>query len=732
MGVPHPRRGWPVYAGLAVLLGGVMWPAWTSTHKLVSGGDVELIHYPWFVLWRQMLAAGQWPWWNAYTLGGLPAFATLQAGYGYPPHWLLSWLPAIRAVNWTIGLHVILAGLGTAWCAGRLGAGQPGQVLAGASYALGSATVARLTAGHLSFLEANAWLPIATGCALRLRSGRDVAALAAAVAMMALAGQPELVIFATWWLPVWAIAAAVVEAHQAGRSAWWRIPGATLRVLVGLAAGGALAAYQLLPVAAMLGMSNRASGMSWDFARVRRCRRGICSRCCRRRCLARRRLVVLGRRVVRLARTVADVGIVPLLLAAWVPSRWRLACLGSAGLAVLLALGSYAPWYAWTNVWPGYQFRIPSKHLVLAALALALAAGLGLERFRGKRACVGGITAGIALPLVAASSTVWLPWLVRVWPLSDTPQAQAGSATAAVVPLIASVALVGAGVLALTPRVWRRWALVGLAVAELGISLSAFRVTLADPSGYADALQFLRERTRVAVLGDLGGTLGNYGPLLGIEQPTGYTSLFSSGYARLLVGSSDPGVVLTVSQADAPFLGLLGYPVLYDSETSTLIVLNPPSKAAWVAHCARPGGADEARAPGFPLGDCVTLPDAPPDQNSDPPGQAQVTRSAPGQIDLEADGPGWLVTDVPWYPGWSARSDGQSLPVTVLDGALVGVRLSPGRHQVSLDYVPGGLVPGLALSALGRRWGGPGLAVEQPTAGLGLRRLAGSLRRRRQ
>lgn len=108
------RRPWTPYVWLAVLLGVVVWPAWTNTQQLAVGGDVMLIHYPWFVLWRQMLAAGQWPWWNTYTLGGLPAFATLQAGYGYPPHWLLSWMPAIQAVNWMVGLHIVLAGLRTA------------------------------------------------------------------------------------------------------------------------------------------------------------------------------------------------------------------------------------------------------------------------------------------------------------------------------------------------------------------------------------------------------------------------------------------------------------------------------------------------------------------------------------------------------------------------------------------------------------------------------------------
>src|SRR5262245_60151666 len=122
---------WP-YGALAFLLAIVVWPAWVTTDRLVIGGDTLIIHYPWFVLWRVALAAGDFPFWNPYSSSGIPAFATLQAGYGYPPHWVLTWMPPITAINWLIGLHMLLAGLGAAWCARQLGASREGQFLAGA------------------------------------------------------------------------------------------------------------------------------------------------------------------------------------------------------------------------------------------------------------------------------------------------------------------------------------------------------------------------------------------------------------------------------------------------------------------------------------------------------------------------------------------------------------------------------------------------------------------------
>ena len=74
------------YGVLTMILGLVLAPAWLTTRLLVLGGDVHVIHYPWFVLWRDSLAAGEFPFWNPYSFSGIPAFATLQAGYGYPPH----------------------------------------------------------------------------------------------------------------------------------------------------------------------------------------------------------------------------------------------------------------------------------------------------------------------------------------------------------------------------------------------------------------------------------------------------------------------------------------------------------------------------------------------------------------------------------------------------------------------------------------------------------------------
>lgn len=67
-------------------------------------------------------------------------------------------------------------------------------------------------------------------------------------------------------------------------------------------------------------------------------------------------------------------------------------------------------------------------------------------------------------------------------------------------------------------------------------------------------------------------------------------------------------------------------------------------------------------------------------------------------------------------PGWEARVDGVRVEPVTVDGALVGVPVPAGTHEIRLDYVPEGFRTGRALSALGLlalaglRWGGEAVA----------------------
>ena len=698
-GVWLGQRPWlAVYGCVAVVLVAAVWPAWWMSDTLAISGDALIIHYPWFVLWRDALSVGEVPWWNPYTLGGLPSLPTLQSGYGYPVHWILTWLSAPQALNWSVGLHVVLAGLGAAWCAGRMGARDEGKVLAGLTYALGSALTARLWAGHLSFLEANAWLPIATGFATRAYRRRDVVGLALTIAIMTLAGQPELAIFAVWWIPVWALVGAA-GGGTSGRGVR-RAGLALLGAASGLGLGGALAAWLVLPTAALLSMSNRAQGMDWDFLTGASLPPW--------HLLGAFAPLIFGdpraEQVVQYwpgpgyewHERLLYVGVIPLVAATRVRGRWRWACWGGAVFAVALAFGRYVPWYAWAQPLPGYStFRIPSKHLTLVALAMCLAAGLGLERMRGRQVAIALACVGVLGGLTSLSVPAWIGPVATVLGggdlVADDIQVGGGALFAAV------ACLAGAGA-ALLPGAWAPRTLAVLAVLDVLLVLAPFRLQPSDPKSVAAPLADLDGFPRLAVVGN-GAILGNFGPVARITQPAGYTSLFRSGYAALATGTPNPGVAVEIQRVDDPALGLLGYPAAVEVDRGRVVVFEPVPPRVWLARCARPGGAAEVRAADFPRLECVTVAQDHAPDPAQPAGEARLVSERAGALDVQAEGPGWLVTDQPFYPGWSVDVDGQPATLTVVDGALVGAQLPAGPHRARFRYMPAGLQPGLLVAA---------------------------------
>src|SRR5207248_6546955 len=96
--------------------------------------------------------------------------------------------------------------------------------------------------------------------------------------------------------------------------------------------------------------------------------------------------------------------------------RWRWICWGGAMLAVALAFGRFAPWYAWAQaLLPGYgSFRVPSKHLGLAALALALAAGLGVHRLQGRGVALTALGGAALLESAGLTFAQWFPSAVSL------------------------------------------------------------------------------------------------------------------------------------------------------------------------------------------------------------------------------------------------------------------------------------------------------------------------------
>jgi hypothetical protein len=79
--------------------------------------------------------------------------------------------------------------------------------------------------------------------------------------------------------------------------------------------------------------------------------------------------------------------------------------------------------------------------------------------------------------------------------------------------------------------------------------------------------------------------------------------------------------------------------------------------------------------------------------------QVQVVEDTAGRMVVQVSAPafGWLVVSDVWYPGWRARVDGGAVPVLRADYLFRAVPLEAGEHQVVFSYRPLSFWLGLAL-----------------------------------
>ena len=83
-------------------------------------------------------------------------------------------------------------------------------------------------------------------------------------------------------------------------------------------------------------------------------------------------------------------------------------------------------------------------------------------------------------------------------------------------------------------------------------------------------------------------------------------------------------------------------------------------------------------------------------------GRASFVEDSPDRIvvNVELDGPGWIVLRDTWHPGWTAEVDGQDVPIARADFLFRAVSLRGGRHQVVFEYKPRSIRLGVGLSLL--------------------------------
>jgi hypothetical protein len=395
---------------------------------------------PWHGAAVQALRAGELPLWNPLVGNGAPLLANYQSALCYPPNWLYFLLAPAHALSWLMVLHVLWAGLGMWFYSRLIGLRTWPRLVSALSFMFSGYLVSRL--GFPSIGSTLPWLPWTFWAAERLlgrRSLRSAAVLGLCLAMGWLAGHAQTAFYSGLALGayvLWRIlrppSSAPYEPGERGRS----VGRLLAYLLVAVAVGIGLAAIQLLPTAELQRLSQRASGVDYDYAM-------------NYSLWPLRLIAFLTPRFFGHPATGnywgyccnywednGYVGLLPSLLAAgalmgWLRARRARTALrsgadgfplplaeslvlfyaGLACLAVLLALGRHTPLYPFFHDHvPGFGlFQGPARLLCLWTMGVSVLAGIGAELWqptgRIKKLARYGIVVGLGLLVAAGGST---------------------------------------------------------------------------------------------------------------------------------------------------------------------------------------------------------------------------------------------------------------------------------------------------------------------------------------
>ncbi|QDT89380.1 YfhO family protein [Gimesia algae] len=352
------------------------------------------------ICWEQFQ---QLPYWNPYSLLGMPWLGTPQSSLFYPGNWLFFFVNAVTAISWSMVLHHWWAGLGAYLLGRKYQLSFFSALLSGIVFLAAPYFVAKTGEGHFTSITQIAWFPwILYGYQL-LREGsrKAVPLLAILISLSFFCGHVQelyyLLLFLSGALTIECLVDLMLQKRQVppdpqepaadlpGSQSTTNTPGTRFKnwILVSLFVTG-LVAIDLIPVFIYTKQAVRASGI--DMAALYKGSLNLYS------LLQLIDPFVWGGPDQYYGtgffywEAVCSFGCLPLLLALWGACifcrnrnviRLTLFCLA----ALLLAFGPHLPFYTLCyQLIPGFSmFRLPARLLWICSLAVALLAGFGCE-----------------------------------------------------------------------------------------------------------------------------------------------------------------------------------------------------------------------------------------------------------------------------------------------------------------------------------------------------------------
>ena len=763
---PEKRRFLPPWlisiSLLAVLTLGMFADVlFTPLHPVISNRetDIFLEYLDWLTFGFGELRRGNLALWNPHLFGGTPFFGGFQSALLYPLNALFLVLPVDRAINWTIALHVFLAGAFTyAWVARR--ALRPGACfLAAVIYMFCGANFLHVYGGHFPILCTLAWAPLVF---LAIDGTLDAPSLGwsllgmFAVAMEVLAGGPQYVFYT-------GVAAAVLCGLCLPAAPHWR---RAVLGLAGIVLGGiGLSAVQVLTSVPEWGEMVRDGGAPFEVAAsysfppenfLTLLAPGLFG--------DMKTLPYWGRWTLwEMCLFISVTGLVLVACGViWGERRMRRSSFIMVALLLLLALGVHTPLFKLLYQWvPGFnRFRGSSKFIFVASLFLAMLAAIGFDALaRGRRPGRGyvGIVAGAGLVLLAVAVVMYPAGLdspaVAWWRsivqairntgeifllperLYDDPAfvVQAGRVAAQSVFVGgATLCVVAIVLVVIRKNPATVWLLVAMAVVELGV----FARTSLDHFDLAEAADPKMKQFLEAHPGDYRilnlATRPDAALSLGANEIWGYNPGVLKRYSQLIgfTQGIDPDQATEFIRftRDHPVLEMLRCRFQFVPDGNQVTVRESPNVLPHLLLIGRYRllrGREEilsavTDASFDPRREIVLeTPPVPEPVPATDSGKVTLVESSSDELTVEADVPSpaiLLVTDN-YAKGWRARalpgSAQAAYRVMPADYSLRAVPLTAGHHLFRLEYIPVGFHMGkwISLVSLGGFLGLLGMCV---------------------
>ena len=707
--------------------------------------DVAFAFEPWLVEARRQLSAWQWPWLNPFAGFGAPLFGNFQSAVLSPFNWPFLVVGSPRTFAWQALAKVLCAALGAALLAQRLGLGATGQAFVSVCYALGGFMACWLL---YPLTSVAAWFPWLCWSFLALadrRTTRRIGLAALVVALSWSGGHPETVMHVLSGAALFVLGAHPVREARRVVTA----------VVLAAAIGTATVCVQLTPFLDYLQVSSvwHRSESTRAHGIVQRLLSSGASSVCillpfAYGSYARGDVHVekaLGlenfNEVASGYSGIVVPGLVVLVLAARqsVP-RWVRA-------ATALALAGWLVGYRWYPLFDLLE-RLPfvghmqhQRLLLWAGLFGPLAAAYALEGVprMGSRA-LRWVVVGYAAVAVAAVGTAWGVLSCRDALYARAQKHYTDAVRRGVLdPAIAgqrierqgkraahvlaahysrSATLLALTAVALCAQASSRWARLRAFAfwSLLLLDLSAFPLSqwpVIPRHDWFPPLPLQQSRDpwqRTLFLRDL--VPPNAATVYGVRDFRLYDGMEHQGLCRL-VRALDP-------QADSPAAALSPVTLREHGWRHRLLAVVGVNRivsysgdlagpcfaveravgrsTVWRIRCVEPAKAwlltETLQASEATWKKLI--------EQMHPLRSVRISQPAPHLVHgwVETDAKGILVLPVLWLPGWRAQVNGKSISPRPVGGALVGIPVSAGRHEVRLRYMPPYFHAGLAISCI--------------------------------